>query len=258
MAKRRSVILGLGALATGSGAVITSGAFAGQVTNPSAELQVIADARLLVRAPASPPTKDTASWIDTTAKSPLDSFSDPAFERTKLPTAQIHDTNQNDNYVIRAGVKTGESNTFDSIMEIKNEDGVAHDVGINYGDYDDGSTHGYGSDVDANTWDTGDASAIDRKDVQEMYQFRIPDNADYLPDSTASGQKLLSPDPGDSDDSDKYSETVTVGAGESAYVVLQFDTIGKAGHINNAATGGNPFEAGTYVSLLNSIWVEAI
>lgn len=254
MAKRRSVMLGLGALAFGSGAVTMSGAFSSDVTNPSAELQVLADARMVVRAPATIPSGDPSGFTGTTAavkKDPLDSFADPAFDRASLPTAQIHQTDENDNYLMRAGVTTGEDAAFRGIMEIANNDGTSHDVGINYADYDS-STEGYGSDVDTASW--GVSNTLDRQDVQEIYQFKVPNDASYLPSSAAAAEYLLSPDP--TVDSDKYKETITIGNGESAILVLDFNTSGKTGTINNAATGGNPFQASTYVSLLDSLWVE--
>lgn len=249
-------MLGLGALAFGSGAVTMSGAFSSNVTNPTAELQVLADARLVVRAPATIPSGDPSGFTGTTAavkKDPLDSFTDPAFERTNLPTAQIHQTAENDNYQIRAGVTTGTDTAFRGIMEIVNNDGSSHDVGINYADYDSPSTtNGYGSDVDTSSW--GVSSTLDRQDVQEIYQFRVPNDASYLPSSASAAEYLLSPDP--TVDSDKYSQTITIGNGESAILVLDYNTSGKTGTINNAATGGNPFQASTYVSLLDSLWVE--
>lgn len=267
MAKRRSVILGLGALATGSGAVSLSGAFSSNVTNPGAELQVLADARLRVKAPTTIPTGDPTGYSGTTAavkKDPLDAFTDTAFDRANLPTAQIHQTNENDNYLMRAGVTTGTDTAFRGIMEIVNEDGVSHDVGINYGDYDGGvdgtesDPHGYGSDVDTTAW--GNSNTLDPKDVQEIYQFRVPDDTNYLPASASASEKLLSPDPTVDGSStvprDRYNETVTIGNGESAILILDYNTSGKTGVINQAAAGGNPFQASTYVSLLEKIWVE--
>lgn len=267
MPKRRNVMLGLGALAFGSGAVSVSGAFDSSVTEPTAELQVLADARVRVKAPSTIPSGDPDGFSSTTAaekKDPLDDFTDSAFERTNLPTAQIHETDENDAYTMRAGVTTGESAAFRGIMEISNEDGTSHDVGINYGDYDGGTDgtesdpDGYGSDVDTSAWD--DSNTLDPKDVQEIYQFRIPDDSDYLPAAASSSEKLISPDPGvdgnGTDPRDQYNETVTIGDGESAIVVLEYDTTGKTGVINQAAAGGNPFQASTYVSLLEKIWVE--
>lgn len=267
MTKRRNVMLGLGALAFGSGATFVSGAFDGQVTSPTAELQVLADARLTVRAPDTIPAGDPDGFSGATnavKKSPLDDFTDTEFDRENLPTAQIHDTDVNSDFIIRAGVTTGEDVSFDGIMEIINEDGEPHDVGISYGDYDGGQDgtesdpDGYGSDVNTSEWD--DSSELDPKDVQDIYQFRVPDDSDYLPPAASSSEKLLSPSPGDdgtgSTPRDRYNETVTIGDGEAAIVVLDYNTSGKTGVINQAAAGGNPFQGSTWVSLLEQIWVE--
>ena len=254
MAKRRSVMAGLGALATGSGAVFASGAFDGSTTAPGADLRVISDGTVTVRGNAD----DDGSVYDLTEDSNEEiDFDD--FDRNDLPRATFADTpdpdgtngNINNDIELTVAVELREDDEFTSLLKIDNNTQFDQDIAIHFEEATEsaGENETYGDGV------VGNGGDISKDIVQEIYQFR-----------DVSDDTLISPEPevdgiGEGTNVDienTAANSVTVGDGQTLDVKLDFFT--DDGDIISAINSGtNRFGQGgeSDVDLLNAIVVEA-
>lgn len=252
MAKRRSVILGVGALTFGSGAVAASGAFTGEVTTPTAQFQILSDA-LTIRRRA-----DTDSQVTFVTDSA--SFTDFAsYTRSQLPALEIT-ADDNDTLALQLAAETNENYTFTEPLEIANDTANTYNVAFHYASSGNISkTHadwGYGADVNdapiASTTPSTDGVSYER--VNGTFVF-----ADNAAGDTTGGTQL-SP----SGTAVESSTTISLSPGQTAAIDLTVNTssAGDVGAINSAATGsGSPpaWNSGAnYVDLMDFVNVEAV
>lgn len=262
MAKRRSVVLGLGALATGSGAILTSGAFDTDFAAPDADMRVIADAQLRVRSvrdsQGDPAVAANTAASDFTGRDgSLDSsdfyvddtedlstdfdefFSDHVeglIESPGAPNAAALEINEdiNSDLGLRTAFSNGITGGFDPIIEITNNDNVDYNIKINYAENDGDSDdivgqNGYGSDVNTTTGEFTDSdnNNVSRETVQDIYQFHLT-STDIGGRNDSSSDRLLSPDPSvdgsGSNAADENNDSYSLSSGETVFVELQINT----------------------------------
>lgn len=222
MAKRRGVVLGLGALATGSGAVFASGAFDTDTTSPTATLQVLSDGNIVVEGDDSADNVDSAT--DTTLFDETGELEDEDIDRGELPLATVNDE-VNADLEIEVLVELRENGEFDPILNVTNGD--PDDVNIEIRYEDSGGDDLYGDTV-------GDDNDLEAGDVQTIFQFEDEDG------------NRISPAPDYSDDVDNTGEnTVTISSGETEEISLNINT-----DFNSGDSGGS---GGDITGIINSI-----
>ena len=215
MPKRRTTILGIGALAMGSGAAFTSAAFASS-TEPSADFRVVVDQQLVVAANDDPDNNVTTESDDSDASNPSEYlFGGPEDvinteninfgDVTSDGEAAVND-GQNDNLEVALAVTSGENGSFDPILQVQNEGDTAANVGITISEY--------GSDVDV---DGDDSEPISTTDVNSAFTFEI--------DGTPVGSSTF--------------VTVDAGVTEDISIDLDLDLIPDE-DLRDAANPGNP------------------
>ena len=251
MAKRRSVMLGLGALATGSGAVFASGAFEGNVVDPEADFRILSDA---LRIEAGSESDDNIDYVDLEGDDEFTEFGNSPFDREGLPHAEVAENRINDELALQVGQETRSSYTFGEILHVTNDTSTTYDVGFNYAAdvSEEGNDYGYGADAG----NEGNADNILFENVNDIFQFE--DNGD----GDTSGGTLISADPGASgNDRGLAANTVSLDPGETMKVDLTVDTTDYTGNINSVAASGDntgPWaEAANFVDLLDTVFVEA-
>ena len=254
MVKRRTTILGLGALAMGSGAAFTSAAFQNSVA-PESDLRVVVEENLEVRKGPGFDDSDPEYIDDPDFFDGGDIDESGAFEEDETPLAYVND-DVNDDLVIKAAQDVGVSSfRFEEIIEISNQTTEAVDVGIAY----DRDADQYGDDVD---------SPLSFEVGQRVYQFEANELGDgSSPTFNAGGGDLISPEPGAdgvtsgsndtiANDDDKPAAAVEVPEGETLSIDLVVDTGTDSDVIEDAAglSGGFGEERGT-VDILDEITV---
>lgn len=226
-------MLGLGALAFGSGATTFSGAFSSDFASPQADLRVIADAGLRVRSardtagspivvsenPASSVSGDLTSGdldISDTGSLSTDFSSfktnviDPLITNPGKPTAAALEINEgtNNELGIRSAFSNRLTGSIAPLLEVVNNTGSAYNIKINYAENDDtntdqiesGQENGYGADVNAGAgesdYTTSASDELSRQEVQGIYQFRLDDTSagNNTVTSTQAGS-FIGPDP---------------------------------------------------------------
>lgn len=254
MPKRRNIILGMGALAMGSGAVVTQAAFSGNVVSPSADMQVIADALRI-----QPLSQSDSSVSFESSVSSADSFT-----RDQLPRLEVSENTANDSLGLSLGAGTGVAHTFGGSgtepLEIVNDTSTSYDVKINYADDSTKSSAdnwGYGADVNDSTASSNDPSSTNQlsyERVNGIFIFETSGNQD-----TSATQ--ISPS-----GTNVEGTTVTLAAGESASILVKVDTTSSldgqsdTGAINSAIGTGasSPWGTGNgWLDLLDTVYVEA-
>lgn len=248
---RRKMVLGMGALATGSGAVFSSAAFQSSV-NPTADMRVVVEDDLVVEAGASFRGSGGAYLEDPsedkfygTGDGSLFSSSDSldSVEIDDLPAARVND-DQNGGLYIETAVKNRDENgnpivvEFPDLLRVRNNGTETAEVGISYQPTDDA----YG----ANVVNGGSVSA---RDVVDAYVFES---------EGGSGGKI-SPDTYEGNP----ANTTTVGVGETEQIGLTIDLgVGSGPIVEDIAEAASPgtsdvFNGGEYdtVELLKQIRV---
>jgi len=251
MAKRRSVMLGLGALATGSGAVFTSGAFEGNVVDPEADFRILSDA---LRIEAGSDSDGNIDYVDLEGDDDFTDFGNHPFDRDGLPHAEVAENRINDELALQVGQETRSSYTFDEILHVTNDTSTTYDVGFNYAAdvSEEGDDYGYGADAGGD----GSSDNILFENVNDIFQFEDNDGGD------TGGDTLISADPdASSDDRGLAANTVSLDPGETMLVDLTVDTTDYTGDINSVAASGDntgPWgEAANFVDLLDTVFVKA-
>lgn len=242
MAKRRNVIMGLGALAFGSGALSSVAGFSGNLADPESDFRVIADSELVVRstrdssgAPIVRGNNDDTSFsgtgsrtlgsgdvniTDTGYSSDYSSFKsdnlNPLISSVGQPAALGAELNQeaNNQLAIRLGVSLGLNEDIDPFVEVTNNTNTEYLVKFNYGENDDSTTSdeiinsndGYGADVTSGNSDFTGANSgeVSRQLVQEVFQWRL-DGSDYSTGRNTLANGGLSNTSGASADGDLVS-----------------------------------------------------
>lgn len=212
MAKRRNVLVGLGALAMGSGALITQASFENHVDLGEADFQVIAAADLVVR-------RGDDGWDNSSI-----SFED--IDPQDVPTAAV-DSGFNDELNVQVARRNNAAEqAFSHLLEVENQDATAHDIAITFEDFgEDVDTTGGGS----YDWSTSaDSDNIHAGDVAEMFRFEAVS-------SGGSHIAWISPDPGDSEP----EEEVNVGSGDTVNINLVTDQGSTQVRAVNKKAGGD-------------------
>lgn len=252
MPKRRSILIGLGTIAVGSGAALSQAAFSGDTVSPSADFQVLADALRIKQ----------LSDADSNVSFESSVTAADSYTRDQLPKLEISDGQVNDSLSMSSGAGTGTSYTFGSTgsepLEIVNDTSTSYDVAINYADSASTTADnwGYGTDVTDSTAANNDPSTsgqLSYERVNGIFIFETTGDQN----TTAS---QISPS-----GTNVEGGTVTLASGEAASVTLTVDTTSTldsqddTGAINSAAgTGSDPWGSGTnWLELLNTVWVEA-
>lgn len=276
--KRRTLLAGIGALASGSGAVATTAAIAGQA-DASSNINAIVDEDLEVKAGAAFNDDGTvrSSYKDQYIAYPQnDSFfqdgSDPLndISRDDAPVATVSPRNTTANDELRIEVALSIENStdtflFEDMLRVENNGGDEKNVAIRYDrDNEAYDPNGqYGEDVIVGG---SFSNELSHHDVQHIYQFVTRD--------PANGTDMrLSPDPttskGGSED-DKPTESRIVDPGDSIQIDLQIDlteltvttlggsfTLNPKENIRDAIDTTRSFgDSITTVDLLDAITVE--
>ena len=225
--RRRTMLAGLGMLATGSGTVVSSAALASS-TPTAGDFRVITAGQLAVR--AGDAFNDDGSVADGYENRFIqyessdggmffqsgDGLNQIGVEDIPVATVNARDENINTDLKIETAISiSNERNQFrfPDILEIENTTAEDHEIGIGYRDADQ-----YGDAVDEES--TNYEEDVTRNLVQHIYQFRS-EGSD--PDSK---DNRISPDPGDDGDfpnTDDQGNWQLVESGQTVQIDLQID-----------------------------------
>ncbi len=258
MPKRRNVLIGLGALAVGSGATALQATF-NQSTSPGADFRIIAAGELTVkRGPAfdSDPgnsvtyhSDDTASFINSD-----DTIDWNSVSPSDLPFVYAN-SDTNDSLSVTLGrVNTSSEVNFEQVVEIVNDGSTTEDVGMAYSNGGNDGMAPAPTNDDNSSWfnndsyDLTDSGNITRGDIQEIFQFNetgSSNNTRISPDPTAG---LEGPD-----------STYELAPGNSLVLDLITNLRGNSqvDVLASNAGGSNPFnsESGVDFKMLEAIYV---
>lgn len=150
--KRRSVVLGIGTLALGSGATFTSAALQNAATTNNSNLEVFSVGELLVeRGEDTNPGNGKASGVDYTSEVSVSNAGD-------LPDAFVEGNTQNGSLEIDAAVRNNASSiTFEELLVVKNQGTVEANVGFGFSSFGGTVTGG----------------SISKDDVIDAYDFKV-------------------------------------------------------------------------------------
>ena len=191
--KRRNLMIGLGILATGSGAATLSGAALSNTVSPTADFRINVEGGLVVRAGSSFP--DTTNTTDSNV-GPDDadyilsnSFDSSVFDELndKTSVAAVADSEENEELHIGLAFpyssienSTSASFEFPDLLEVQNNNNAPVDVAVAYQDGDSSSisdttdsAHGFetniGTPAVSETGNGSDQLSFDQ--VASMFQF---------------------------------------------------------------------------------------
>lgn len=259
MPKRRNVLVGLGALAVGSGATALQAAF-NQSTEPGADFRIIAAGDLRVRRGPSftqgsentigdvtyYSNSDQASFINSD-----DSIDWASVSPSDLPFVYANEL-ENGNLSVSLGrLNTSSEVNFVEVAEIANEGSTDEQgVGIAY-------SNGSGNDgmAPANytpTWfnndsySLSDSGNITRGDIQDIFQFK-----------TNSSSNLISPDPTAGVEGPAATVDINAGASITLDLVTNLNGTNQVDVLASNAGGTQPFNTGSGVDfkMLEAIYV---
>lgn len=239
---RRKTVLGMGLLASGSGAALTSAAFSNNVS-PSSDMrvavgeQLIVEPGILFRDGNSPDDTFDPSAVGTGPNQ--ENLSDNGngngifggnnnsglenISYDDVPAASAND-DMNDNLSLEVATRLDADdvigNAQDGFIQIRNDTSTDQDVAIRF--------DAFGPDTDgALSSNNGDVS---ESDVVDIYKFR-----------NSSNEKISSNDVGATVSDQTVANTVTVTAGTVEQVYLDYNTSIAESNIKTAATSGSPF-----------------
>lgn len=235
MVKRRTTILGLGALAMGSGAAFTSAAFENTAA-ADADFRVVVEDDLVVEpGPAfrdsednfNPSSGNAEDWARENGDSFFSGDSLESIDRDDGPKVAAMNNATNSDLEIEVATfldeNAGLDQTFEDFLQVRNSGTTQRNVAIGFSEF--------GSDVSSED--------INADDVREIYQF---ENTDGIRISEESFEDI--------------PNWFTLEAGETRQINLSVDTTEFYEEIVDLATGTNPFEGGervTTVDLVNEI-----
>jgi len=204
---RRKTIVGLGLLATGSGATFTSANFQ-STAGADSDLRVLVERPGLEFKGNSDNSNDqnvveNPDFFEDGPSGDLDDNSGGAFDGddddNNAPLAYAEGTNGD--LTLKTAVSIGEQTTFNDLFVVSNNSDESVTIGIAYdrnnADFDAGDNTGqYGTDINTN------GTGLDTVDAQRIYQFVKSDNSDTAGITIKNGginqpDGLLSPVPGD-------------------------------------------------------------
>lgn len=241
MVKRRGMLLGLGALATGSGAVFSSATFNNSVS-PSSDMRVVVEEDLIVEpgilfrngsdaddtfdpGGATPPGNETlfsdggvfdGTSVDSSLTVPDD-----------LPAASANDA-VNDNLSLEVATSIGTTDqigtTSAGFIQIRNDTTENRDVAIRFDEFGADTT----GDQDSNS------GQVSESDVISIYEFY-----------DTSDNKISTDSVGSVPSDQTVANFVTVPSGTVEQVYLSFDTTVAESDIRNAVNStSSPFGGG--------------
>ncbi|MFD1570521.1 hypothetical protein [Halorubrum laminariae] len=253
------MVIGLGALATGSGAAFTSAGFQDSVDS-GADMRVVADQQLTVRkgdifegldaGEVNEPTERGSDDIFTAVVSEDDGptpteilFGDTEIngytnvstdtESNRIPTpAAVANDGEDGNFAFAIAVEINDDVEFGDLIEVENQniqDGA--NIGITFQEF--------GDDASEVTGETGGEEAV----ATQIYQFKDEDDTQISPDSE-SWSSSNEQDP---------ATRVEIGVGETEQISLLNDTGGgdtgiSARNIRSAISGDNEPAFGTNIN----------
>ena len=234
MPKRRTTILGLGALAMGSGAAFTSAALE-NAFEATANFRVVVEDDLLVEAGAafrddddeyrgSSNNEEYAEHDGLFAGDELDDL-DP----DNLPFAYVDEgVNEDLSTAVATGLGDGggKEEGFADLLQVTNEGNTERHVGIAF------------SQVGEDVYDGGVLSS-EIADVYEFYSGSSTNN-DQISSTEIDD---IDGDDGDVESQDGPTNFLTVEPGETKQITLQVDTTDVADDILEAAGHNNPFRS---------------
>jgi hypothetical protein len=145
---RRKTVLGLGAMATGSGAVFSSAAFSASATS-TADFRVVVEDNLILEAGDSFRNSNGA-YLDNPSGSKFYGGSDNLFsddsglsnlEPDDLPAAFANDETNSD-LAVETAVQNGNTFEFDNFLQVTNEGTETREVGIRFNQYGEDVNNG--------------------------------------------------------------------------------------------------------------------
>lgn len=215
MVKRRNMILGMGSLAVGSGAVLGASA-SGSSVEPSADMRVIAAAELTV--------SRGNGWDDTEDDMSDESIYNGDFDGSPadLPLAFVNDEDNEELSIEIAKRNDASGHTWTELIAVDNNGTSEVEIRFDYTSYSD--------DIDSTYEETtSEGDPLDRWDAQEIFQFE-----------DSEGNRL-SPD----DDSDEGANTLIVGGGETEQITLVTDmNEHQVSAVNDETSVGQPWQSG--------------
>ena len=258
---RRKTVLGLGALATGSGAVFSSGAFSNAVANSTADIGVVVEGDLIVEAgkafrdgdPANdydPATADgedngfygenTESLFDNLDTNSGNTGSEEEFDNSNtltvddLPAARVNSERAGNGLNIQVALDSTNNDgnpvsvTFSNMLQVTNSGTEIAEVGIGYSQYGEDAGNG-----------------VPKESIRHAFQFVYDGD---------SNTKRISP----KNDGADNQGSVEVPIGETKQIDLDIDLSRSAIHADIADVadvGQKAFSEGTYdtVDLLDQV-----
>lgn len=236
MAKRRTVILGLGTLATGAAASLTGASLANTASAQEGDFRVVVEDGLVVEPgnafrnsnnKFNPDSGSARNWAYNRDDGSL-------FNGEKLNSIDVDDdpkaaaVNDEDNDSLRIEIATwldenaGRDDEFANLLQVRNTGTTQRNVGIGFDDF--------GDDVD---------DTITEDDVRGIYEF---ENSD--------GFKISE------NDYEDIANWFTIEAGGTRQITLSVDTRDYYNEILELADGTDPFSDGgghTTVDLVDSV-----
>jgi len=267
---RRKMILGMGALATGSGAAFSSAAFQSSV-NPAADMRVVVDGDLIVEAGAAFRNSDGGYQSNIadgefygvnqneffSTANPSQGGADSlgsGFSTDDLPIASVNG-DQNEALSIKTAVKNDTSHTFEELLQVRNEGTEPVDVGVKFEEF--------GVDTDGRM--SGKGGDVDEANVVKAYEFKAGSNPNN--ENPISYNQEVTEDEVPDTAAQTVNNVVTVSPGETEQISLEIDLtvnitdeiseqIEDAADIGDSFTGGEN-ETEDTVQLIDSIRVGA-
>jgi len=203
---RRKTILGLGLLATGSGATFTSATF--QSTAPAnSDLRVLVEQQGLEfegnsAESGDPNAVDNPDFFADDPSGGLNETAGSAFDGTDAPLAYA--AGSNEDLRVKTLVPLGRTETFDALFKISNNStdtviiGVAYDRNNSDFDVNSDNSGQYGADVSVG----GPGGELNDIDAQRIYQFsnapETDSDVEILSGGSGNPNDLLSPPPNNS------------------------------------------------------------
>ena len=241
---RRKTVLGLGALATGSGAMFSSAAFSASATS-TADFRVVVEDNLVLEAGDSFRNSNDA-YLDNPGGSKFYGGSDDLFsgdsglsnlEPDDLPAAYANDKTNSD-LAVETAVQNFNTFEFDDFLQVTNEGTETREVGIRFNQY--------GEDVNG--------GPISNSDLIQAYEFY---------NKGGDGGKISTDgSPGGPPRTQNLNATTPVNPGETEQIGLKIDlTVGTisddiadaaAPGTNDVFNGGGEYDT---VHLVESIRV---
>lgn len=210
--KRRSMVLGIGALATGSGTVFSSAALSNTAVNNSGNLEVLSVGNLNAFGGSDP--DGNLDYADDN----VDSISNPS----DLPAAYVNGSTQGADLEVSVVTRnsSGNTDTFENLLRVANNGTTDVNVGIGF--------DSFGGDV-------GSDDTISKAEVKNAYEFKSNPGESTSGVPGSSG-KIIAPDEDNADDEPLNYQLVP--AGETLAIDLNVTLSGTlVSQINSARSG---------------------